>query len=332
MCARRVLAIALLAPCLISTCSSPATEGTRARAASDRADVVKLGVQLLDTAPGPGRVNRPYFDASGRLRFDDSLADGPSPCLREARPTERMTLMVSPRVDRVRCPPDGAEKRPSTVLQGLQKGGKPAWQRPLGFSSGTFTIAEEVLGASWEGILLSNLSVIAAETGEVVVKPPTHTVGPERRPVPDHDLTGAALYLPERRGFLWFFAEVTLLERKGGLFFIDAGSGRKELWRPVSATLGGGYWRVEEMALAEDQDRHHALLAHKFAIRGPGAVSVAVFDPEGRDIAFEERLGEGHFCEQPQVVTGPDGRFGLAYFDATESKRVLVDYRLHAKN
>ena len=143
--------------------------------------------------------------------------------------------------------------------------------------------------------------------------------------MPDHDLTGAALYLPERRTFLWFSAEVTLLERKGGLHAIDA-AGRNDLVLPVSATLGGGYWSIEAMALAADG--RHVLLAERFAFRGPGGVTLAVLDLDRRAIVYQDRFSEDHFCADPQVVLGPRNDFGFAYLDATAARRVLVHYRL----
>jgi len=288
--------------------------------------VVKTGQQRLNATDRSGRVNQPYFDAQGELRWADSPLDGAPACPAGTPGTERVTLMLDPRVDRIRCAGGEGAKAPS-ILLGVDGAGKVSWQRVLGFASGRYTIDEQVLGASRDGVVLGNLAVVAPDSGQTLRPAPTHPVGQEQRPVPAHDLTGAALYLPNRKAFLWFSADVTLLERKGGLFLIDAATGGKELVLPVSATLTGGYWRVEHMARAPDG--RHVFLGERFAIRGPGGVAVVVYDPERLEIAYQERFGEGSFCEHPQVVSGPGGLFGLAYLDATAGQRVLVRYQLH---
>jgi hypothetical protein len=231
--------------------------------------------------------------------------------------------MLNPRVDRARCAA-GSGARPTALLLGIDEAGKVSWRRPLGFASGQFTLDEEVIGASPDGVVLGDLAVIAPGSGLPLREPPTHLV--EGRPVPDHDLTGAALFLPERGAFLWFSADVTLLERKGGLFLVDAASGRRDLVLPVAASFTGGFWRVEEMTRAPDG--RHVLLAERFAARGPGGVAIAVFDPERRELAYRERFEPGGFCEDAQVVSAPGGLFGLAYLDATAGKRVLVRYQM----
>lgn len=307
--------------------NGPSCAWTESGPAAAGAPVRAIRVEEQSVAAGDrsdARVNRPYFDAEGRLRWADAPVDSPAVCPPGAQ-AQRRTLMLTPRVDRVRCVVEGRAKA-STSLVGIDEDGKVAWSRALGFPSGRFTIDEEVIGASPDGVVLSNLTVIAPATGRTILPGPTHEVGAERRPVPDHDLTGAALYLPDRRGFLWFSADVTLLSRKGGLFAIDAATGRKELVLPVSATLTGGYWRVEEMARAPEGP--YVLLAEQFAVRGPGGVALEVFDPERREVVFRERFGEGGFCEDPRVVTGPGDSSGFSYLDATAGKRVLVRYRL----
>jgi len=312
---------------LMFGCSS-SQPSTSAAPAAARVTVLKNGVQRLGAADGSPRVNRPYFDAQGGLRWDDSPLDATPACPPGTPPAQRERLMLSPAVDRLRCA-GGKGAKASVLLLGIDGAGKAMWQRPLGFVSGRFTIDERVLGASRDGLVLSNLAVIAPDSGQTLRPAPTHLVDREPRPVPDHDLTGAALYLPDLKAFLWFSADVTLLERKGGLFLIDVASGHKDLVLPVSATLAGGYWRVEEMA--REPGARHVLLAQRFAIRGPGGVAIVLFDAERREVAYEERFGEGSSCEDPQVVLGPGGLFGLAYLDATAGERVLVRYELREK-
>lgn len=185
------------------------------------------------------------------------------------------------------------------------------------------------MGSGPQGIVLNNLTVLSPRTGETVSPPPAHPVGTERRPVPDHDLAQAAIYLPglpARRAFLLFEADVTLVRREGGLFLLDPATGRKELLREVSTTLLGGYWRVEDMVPSEDG--RLLFLAQKLAVRGPGGVSFAVFDLRERRLVFEERFGEDHFCRDPKVVLGPQGSVGFSYLDETTARRHLIHYRV----
>jgi hypothetical protein len=107
------------------------------------------------------------------------------------------------------------------MLAGIDADGGIAWRRPLGFISGSFVLQEVVLGASPEGIVLSNLGVIAPQTGEALFAAPTHPVGSEQRPVPDVSLTGSALFVPGGQLFLHFEADVTLLHRRGGLWLLE---------------------------------------------------------------------------------------------------------------
>jgi hypothetical protein len=273
------------------------------------------------------QISPPYFDAGGQLRWEKLLPAASSSCANGITEVERITLMLSPRVDRARCPRDGNLRSTKEFLVGVNEQGKTIWQRQLGFISGTFTVEETVIGASPDGIVLNNLTVIAPSSGDIVTQAPTHRVGREQRPMPDYDLTGSALYLADRQGLLWFSADVTLIERKGGLYLIDAATGQKDLLAPVSTTLLGGYWRIEQMATAQQDDRH-IFLAQRFAIRGPGGVSLAVFDLEQRKIVYEDRFGEGHFCSEPQIVSGSGNSFGFAYIDKTIGKRILIHYRL----
>jgi hypothetical protein len=314
----------LVALLLVSSCDGFQAMPTPPGTASPRRQLVEVRRQELNASADTGRVDRPYFDARGELRWDDTPMPAVSACGGVASQTARTTLMLEPRVDRIQCARSGTTKATSFLL-GLDPAGQEVWRHALGFRSGEFSIEEVVLGASREGIVLSDLAVLSPATGTMIA-PPTHPVGAERRPVPDFDLTGAAVYLPERRGFLWFSADVTLLERKGGLFFIDAASGRRELVRPVSTTLTGAHWRVEEIALTTDG--RYAVLAEKLAFRGPGGVALVVFDIAQRQVVAEQKLGDGHFCHSPKVVTAAQNTIGFAYVDATAAKTVLLHDRL----
>lgn len=281
--------------------------------------VVRVEAREIPATSGAAAVDKASFDARGRLRWDGSPVSRPALCPPGAPETRRTTHRLDPRVDEVRCGRDA-------LLAGIDAAGRVAWKRPLGFKSGELHFDERVVGSAPQGIVLNNLTVLSPRTGETISPPPTHPVGAERRPVPDHDLAQAVVYLPGRRAFLLFEADVTLTRREGGLYLLDPAAGRKDLLREVSTTLLGGHWRVEDMVPSEDG--RLLFLAQKLAVRGPGGVSFAVFDLRERRLVFEERFGEDHFCRDPRIVPGPDGNVGFSYLDETAARRHLVHYRL----
>lgn len=289
---------------------------------------------FADPAAAP-RVDLPYFDSSGRLRWNDSpihqQATGACDTVAPQRLAAgqalypRQTRMLGPRVDERRCPrPGGAGTE--AVLMGLDPGGQVSWQRPLVFRSGKRQIDQWLIGATPDGLVLSSLEVWSPLTGETVVPAPTHPVEPEGRPVPDHELTGTAIYHPGRREILAFTADVTLTRRRGGLYRIDQASGERELLHPVTATLAGSYERVEAMAL--DPAGRLLLLARRSSVRGASSVSFAVFDLDSRRYLFQERHGTGHTCSEPRTLVGPNGQVVFSYRDANDRQFVVVRYRL----
>ncbi len=306
-----------LAMCLIFAAAMPCgSEPART--------VVKVREQSLAADKGGGsRIDRPYFDPAGQLAWSGLPASRPGEeiCAGGGAPSRRVTYLTAPRVDEVVCP-----SPTKAALLGLDAAGKTVWRRDLGFRSGEFTFDEIVAGATREGIVLNNLTVLAPGTGKVLFPPPTHPVGQEARPVPDHDLAEATVYLPDRRAFATFNAEVTLLERSGGVYLLDPRTGKRFLLLPVSTTLLGGHWRVEAMAL--DASGRYLLLGHRFAFRGPGGVSFAVFDLAERRVVYEERFIEDHYGGGLAFTVDGRGNIGFAFQDQTTGQRLLAHYRI----
>jgi len=290
--------------------------------------VVKIREHRLEIAQGEAiRIDRPYFDAAGRLGWSGSPASRPGEelCAGGIAPSKRLTHLYSPRVDEIACAAAAGSKI-QAMLMGLDAAGKTVWRRALGFRSGEFTFDEIVVGAAREGIVLNNLTVLAPGTGKVLFSPPTHPVGQEVRPVPDHEVAEATIYLPDRRVFATFDAEVTLLERSGGVYLLDPETGKRDLVLPVSTTLLGGHWRVEVMAL--DASRRYLLLGHRFAFRGPGGVSFVVFDLAKHRVAYEERFIENHYGSGLAFAVDGRGNVGFTFHDQTAGHRLLVHYRV----
>jgi hypothetical protein len=286
--------------------------------------VSKLGEResAAEASPsGPG-VDRPYFDARGVLAWDGSLAVGPAggqACDEGTHETQRTPWLRTPRIDVVRC----STGPPLVVAYG---GAKVLWRRPLGFRSGAYTIDQRVIGAGPDGVVLSDLTVLAPRTGEVVLPPRTHPVGSEARPVPDETLEAPALYLQDRHAFLHFSADVTLVRRQGGLYRIDARTGAATLLQPVAATAIGTAWRIEEMS--RSTDGRYALLASRHDRRGGGGVAFAVLDLDTGKEIYRERFRDDHFCVDPRLAVGAGGKVGLAFRDQTAGQVVLVTFQL----
>jgi len=286
-----------------------------------------------EALPEP-RVDQAYFDADNRPRWYGERLDAravkgcaaPTPADTAGSRAWRRARLARPRVDEQLCPDLRHPGRSRKALVGLDAQGRVAWERPLSFRSGPADIEQWLVGATSEALVLSNLEVWSPATGETLVPARTHASGPDGRPVPDHHFSTSALYLPSRREFLVFEADVTLLRREGGLYRIGANDGRKELWLPITTTLIGTYDRVESMALSSDG--RFALLGLRQEVRGPASVAVAVLDLTSGQRVFEERFGSGRTCSDTHVVAGRDGHFAFSYSDASARELVLMHFQV----
>ncbi len=274
------------------------------------------------------QINRLYFDDQNKLHWNNSsIKTLSTPCLTKANEYQRQTLLLNPRIDHVRCTSVDDKTGDNGFLVQLDPAGKVIWQRELAFNSGEFKIKEYVRGAYQQGIVLNNLTVLSPLSGDILIPPKlkTEKQSPPIRPIPFHSVSRASAYIPERKGFVSYTADVTLVKKTGGLYFIDESSGKKELWLPVVTTHRAA-WNVLEMAPIPGG--RYLLLAHKLDLRGSNRVSVTVFDLDTRKIVYEERFGENECCDSPQIIVGKDGNFGFAFIYRTtkESKRVLIHY------
>lgn len=270
------------------------------------------------------RVDRLALDDQGRLHWDASALDVPAipacegPPARRLEPPERRVVMLDPRVDERRCPGDSA-----AWLFGFDASGALAWKRPLVFVSGEHRIAQRLVGATPEGLVLSSLEVWSPATGKTLVPARTHRPDSGRK-VPDHHVTGAAIYDPVGNAILYFTADVTLVRRKGGLYRFDLATGAVDLLRPVSASWLGTHDNVEGMAIA----RRWLFLARRNTVRGVAPVSLAVFDLDRKRYIFEQRFSGGHDYSEPRVVLGPDGVVAFSYRNANNREHVAVRFRM----
>jgi hypothetical protein len=304
----------------VATLAIPSACATESPLKVVKVEEARVTFPDASTQPPVPRVDRPYFDADGRLRWDDRVVRGG-----RSGGCDWRTRLRAPRVDERRCPRAVGPGTEATLV-GLDDKGAVTWQRALAFPSGGQALEQWLIGSSPAGLVLSSLEVRSPSTGNTLVPARTHPVGPDSRPVPDHQFQSAALYDPRRRHVLVFDADVTLVSRRGGLNQFDPATGSIELLNGVSGGWLGTYDRVEAMEMRPDG--RYLFLAQQRSVRGPGFVSLAIFELEARRIVFEARHGEGHYCSDPQVVVGPAGHVGLAYRDANTGHHVLVHYRM----
>lgn len=310
-------------------------------AAANSIQVLKRATQTspfagkIDDSAAP-RVNRPYFDPAGQLRWADSLVHGEATGACDTQPPQlnpngypiypRQTKLFAPRVDERLCSREGGTTE--IALIGIDINGKKSWQRQTVFQSGAHPIDQRLIGASSDGLVLSSLEVWSPETGKTILPAMTRPIPSESRAVPLHTTWGAALYHPVRQTFYVFEANVTLTTRQGGLYELNPANGAKTLLHRVVTTILGSFDRVEEMALTPDR-RHLALAQHSSA-RGPTNVSLAILDLSTNRLISHERFchASNDTCAAPHVVIGPKGAIGFSYANLNRGEHQLLRYEL----
>lgn len=334
--------------CAVATVSMGLTlgAGTPARhvlaAAAATVQVVKHTAQTMRFPGDPGesaapRVNRPFFDQAGQLRWADGLVHGEATGSCDTQPPQqnangypiypRQTRLFAPRVDERLCSRAGAPTE--IALVGIDNDGKKSWERQTTFHSGSHRIDQRLIGASADGLVLSSLEVWSPKSGETLVPAATRAIPSEARAVPQHTYWGAALYHPLGKRIYVFEAEVTLTTRQGGLYEINPANGSKILIHPVATTWLRGFDRIEAMAVTPDG--RYLMLAQRLSFRGPTDVSLALLDLSTRRIVWHDRFCQrgNEICADPQVVVSPKGAIGFSYGNLNRREHQLVFYELN---
>jgi hypothetical protein len=321
---------------LLFPCGAPswsAAEATRAIQIQKRGEqtVAFPGISDRDAAP---RVNRPYFDGAGQLRWADALVHEQATGSCDTHPLQenpkgypiypRRTVLLSPRVDVRLCSRKGASSESTAI--GSTDDGHKGWEREIVFRSGMHRLDQYLIGSSREGLVLSSLEVWSPDTGRTIMPAPTRLIPSESRAVPLYAYTGAALYHPTRRTIFVYDAEVTLTSSRGGLYEIKPSTGSKTLIHPVASTLLRGFDRIEEMALMPGG--RYLCLAQRLSWRGPTDVSVTILDLSTKRLLFHERFCHGtqDTCADPHVVVEPSGAIGFSYSNMNRREHYLVLY------
>lgn len=290
------------------------------------------GSSERDAAP---RVNRPYFDRAGQLRWADALVHEQATGSCDTHPLQenpngyqiypRRTVLLSPRVDVRLCSRKGASSE--TTVIGLTDDGHKVWERETVFRSGVHRLDQYLIGSSREGLVLSSLEVWSPDTGQTIVPASTRSITPESREVPLYAYTGAALYHPARHTVFVYDADVTLTKKRGGLVEINPSTGATTLVHPVVTTLFRGFDRIEEMALMPGG--RYLCLAQRLSWRGPTDVSFTILDLATKRLLFHERFCQDSHdtCADPHVVIGPSGAIGFSYSNLNRREHHLLLYQ-----
>jgi hypothetical protein len=293
--------------------------------ADSHLDIIKISEKRLplykpNSKNWGNEISRAYFDEQGKLHWNDSPINTiKSPCPPGSSEHGHQTLLLNPRVDVFGCHYviDHAPNEIHNYLVGVAPTGEATWQRELVFPSGQYKIVLYAKGATQQGIVLGNLTVLDPATGDIIKQPLLQDI--KERPIPLLSVTRATAFLPDRNGFLTYTSDVTLIKKEGGIYFIDGETGAKDLWLPVQTTFRAP-WNVVEMVPAPEG--RYVYLAQQIDLRGSYKISIAIFDTETRKIIYEERI-DGAF---PQVIAGKDGNFGFCYING--ATRVVIHYRV----
>ena len=310
-------------------------------ASANSIQLLKRTVQTIAFPGSPGepaapRVNWPFFDQTGQLRWANALVHTEATGACDTQPPQqntngypihpRQTKLLTPRVDERLCSREGTPTE--IALIGIDSDGKKSWERQTAFPSGTYRIDQRLIGASTDGLVLSSLEVWSPKTGETLMPAATRAIAADSRAVPLHTYTGAAFYHPVRNTLYVFEANVTLTARQGGLYEINPSKRTKTLVQRVVATLLGGFDRIE--AIARTPDGRYLALAQRLEWRGPTDVSFAIFDLSTNRLVFHERFCDRSkdTCADPHVVIGTKGAIGFSYANMNRREHQLLLYEL----
>lgn len=288
------------------------------------ARAAELTVEHLEThrfalpADAPVRVNLPYFDAQGVMQFDDDVISRP-PVDVCAKAANVRAVLARPRVDHWQCA-DG-----KSYLAGASTGGI-RWTRALEFPSGTYRIRLYPIGASADGLVLSDLEVWSPVNGKTL-RPATVRQLTKERSAPRYSFGRAATYRAAQDDFFVYDAGSKQLDDKGGLYRLAPTSGDYER---LAGTQRDRFAPVEVIEIRLDTTGRYLLLGELSLFRGPNWTRFAVFDLLRNKRVFEERHGEGSIIHEPRIVVGPDGRVAFSYRDGGQREMVVIHYQLLA--
>jgi hypothetical protein len=175
------------------------------------------------------------------------------------------------------------------------------------------TLPTTLIGASRDGLVLSNLEVWSPSTGKTIL--PSSPVS---------RFSSAGLYRPHHRDLILFDTEAALSGSQSGLWRFAPASRHTELLQQAERRWGFGKVLVED--IAQDSRETYLYLAKRLEIRGPGWVAFEVYDPKRRTTLFRQKHGRGKLCSNVRVIAGSNGHVAFSFHDGDSF--VLIHYRI----
>ena len=264
-------------------------------------------VALRSTRRGEVLPLRPYWDASGSLRWGGPQhALGSRQCDSDATAEAKIWIEI-PRIEEIRCYRSGGVLREAWLVS-FEADGSVRWRVSL-LGDQTSASADRVAGVS-EG-------TVGLESGRWVANDGT---------VHGHLVTGkpTRLFSP----IAWFndvFVKVVDGTEALTLERIEMTGGARQLLPALPRAGWLSRWRVRDLALSPDGRWLAAALENDW--RGPAPVAVAVLDLEkNRWVALESRCPAA-LCQDPTVLTTSE-TIGFAYRNVSTARTILVTYSI----
>lgn len=291
--------------------------------------VKKLGVYEYGHAPGG--VNMAYFDHEGMLQWDSQVRSDAalvacdsefSPGFSRQKHTwDRKTVLASPQVDVVSCP--GGKRS----LVGFDANGEVLWNFDLKASDYKFYPYLSIIGVSASTIILSNLTVIAPSTGNVLRNAPAPNL--RTGPVLDGQYTVnfPTVYRRASDDFLVYDNDGGLFANQRGLYLLNPTTSESRLLYagdsfPFRKTV------VNSMALVGTGQ--YLAMAATGEARGPGHPALQIIELQTNELVFREFYRDALISVNPRVSAGSKADLVFSFINRNSKKHTLIYYRIGA--
>ena len=124
---------------------------------------------------------------------------------------------------------------------------------------------------------------------------------------------------------MWFWADVTVLRRQGGLYRLDVDTGQRTQVLPVDATILGEYWSVVGMAILKDNDT--TIVVEELSTRGEESLRLSAVSLDAKRRLFTELIVSRHFITDIHLLV-TDRFVGVVFVDLTENKLVRKSFEI----
>jgi len=264
-------------------------------------------------------VNRPWFDASGKLQWDGDAADSNrcqaslqalTPFYTDVKCRVK-THFSHPRLDECRCEYRRDDNQTGVWQSFIGGENNETWERHR--CDKNKKSCAYLSDITTSGIIFADHEVWSIENGQ--------TLFPAQNALRQQHFS--SLYLPSSGRFVEFDGESGLMTSRGGLWMFDPRSNQRELIDPLDGGLTG-FWKVEKMS--ELSASGVLVLVERRATRGLGHLRLKLFDAlERRTLGIYKLSARGLYSDI-HIQQTPDGQIAVSFFDA--EAYVVVHYRI----